>query len=94
VRIIAPPAGQTVTGIFNLVGAASLPNGGSYRVEIRPDSTPVFMAYSHASVSVIGGVLAEINSDLFDDGLHWIRLTVFDKNGNSTQSCAIPVIFR
>ena len=93
VRIIAPAAGQTVTGIFNLVGAASLPNAGSYRVDIRPDSTSIYMAYSHASMSVIGGVLAEINSDLFDDGLHWIRLTVFDRNENPTQSCAIPVIF-
>ena len=33
-------------------------------------------------------------TDERDDGLHWIRLTVFDKNGNSTQSCAIPVIFQ
>jgi len=93
VRIIAPTAGQSLTGVFNLVGAAALPSGGSYRVDIRPDSTSIYMAYTHANVSVIGGVLAEINSDFFDDGLHWVRLTVLNKNGTATQSCAIPVIF-
>jgi hypothetical protein len=94
VRIIAPLAGQDVGGVFNLVGAAAIPTSGFYRIDIRPNSTDTFNAYSRSNESVIGGVLTVINSDLFDNGLHWIRLTVYDQNGRSAESCAIPVIFR
>ncbi len=94
VRIIAPLSGAEVTGSFNLVGAAALPPGGSYRVEIRQDTTTAYTVYSRAENSMIGGVLAVINSDLFDDGLYWIRLVILDASSTSTQSCAIPVIFR
>ncbi|MFN8560738.1 MAG: LysM peptidoglycan-binding domain-containing protein [Anaerolineae bacterium] len=93
VRIIAPTAGQSLTGVFNLVGAAGLPDSGYYEVELRPDSTDEYMAYSRGNESVIGGVLAQINSDLFDDGLHWVRLTVYTGGGGAVESCAIPVIF-
>lgn len=94
VRIIAPVAGDAVTGVFNLVGAATLPEAGSYRIDIRPESSDTFTAYSRSNESVVGGVLAQVNSDLFDAGLHYVRLTVLDANGAVSQSCAIPVIFR
>lgn len=94
VRIIAPAAGQQLTGVFNLVGAAGLSESGYYQIDIRPDVATDYTSYSRGNEPVVGGVLAEINSDLFDDGLHWIRLTVFDSTGSADESCAIPVIFR
>jgi hypothetical protein len=94
VRIIAPGAGQAVTGVFALVGAASLPPSGSYTVEVRADSVTTYTLYGGGRESVIGGALAQINSDLFGDGLYWIRLVVRDASQTPTQSCAIPVIFR
>ena len=94
VRIIAPTSGQALTGVFNLVGAAGLPDSGYYQIDIRPDSTDAYMAYSRGNESVIGGVLSQVNSDLFDDGLHWVRLTVFNGGARAIESCAIPVIFR
>ncbi len=93
VRIIAPSAGQLVTGMFTLVGAAVVPTSGAYVIEIRADLVPDFMPYSRATTSVPGGVLAEINSDLFGNGLYWIRLSVQDRHGAVTESCAIPVFF-
>ena len=93
-RIIAPVAGDALTGTFNLVGAASPPLGGSYRVDIRPESASDYTLYSRSIVPVTGGVLATINSDLFDDGLHTIRVTLYDATGTPAESCAIPVIFR
>jgi hypothetical protein len=38
-------------------------------------------------------VLGNVNADLFDDGLYWVRLVVVDKTGNFIEPCAIPVIF-
>ncbi len=93
VRILMPVANQAVSGAFNLVGAASLPPSGYYRIDIRSNSVNTFTPYSRATQSVIGGVLAVINSDLFGDGLYWIRLTVFDQTGRAAETCAIPVIF-
>jgi hypothetical protein len=94
VRIIAPGAGQAVSGVFALVGAASLPLSGSYTVEVRADSVTSYTLYSGGRESVIGGALAQINSELFGNGLYWIRLVVLDASETPTQSCAIPVIFR
>jgi hypothetical protein len=93
VLIISPSASAEVTGVFSLVGAAAIPEGGSYRVDIRAGGDPIYNTYSHSDEAVVGGVLAEINSDLYGDGLHWIRLTVYDENRTPSQSCAIPVIF-
>jgi LysM repeat protein len=93
-RIIAPVAGDALTGTFNLVGAASPPPGGSYRVEIRPEFSADFTLYNRSIVPVTGGVLTTINSDLFDDGQHTIRVTLYDATGTPAESCAIPVIFR
>ena len=93
VRIISPEAGQEVTGTFALVGAAALPAGGSYLIEVRSDAAD-YTAYSRSDQLVVGGVLAQINSDLFGDGLHWIRLTVLDRGDAAVQACAIPVLFR
>ena len=94
VRIIAPEPGEIETGTFALVGAAALPASGSYRIDVRPDTATAYTAYSRSDQTVVGGVLAEINSDLFGDGLHWLRLTVLDRGGTAVQSCAIPVFFR
>jgi hypothetical protein len=94
VRILAPAANEAVTGAFNLVGAASLPPSGYYRIDIRSNSVNTFTPYSRATQPIIGGVLAVINSDLFGDGLYWIRLTVFDQTGRAAETCAVPVIFQ
>jgi hypothetical protein len=93
VLIISPTAGAEVTGVFSLVGAAAIVEGGSYRIDIRAAGDPIYNPYSRSDEAVVGGVLAEINSDLYGDGLHWVRLTVYDENRTPTQSCAIPVIF-
>ncbi len=94
VRIISPEAGQEETGTFALVGAAALPASGSYLIAIRPDAATAYTDYSRSNQTVVGGVLAQINSDLFGDGLHWIRLTVLDRGDTAVQACAIPVFFR
>jgi LysM repeat protein len=94
VRISQPFSGQSLTGMFTVAGTASIDNFQYYRLEVRPDASDVYNFYSRSEAPVTGGVLGEINSDLFENGLHWVRLTVVDNTGNYPQPCAIPVTFR
>lgn len=93
-QITAPARGQVVTGIFTLFGTATVGNFQYYRIEVRPDYTNIYNFYDRVETPVVNNALAQINSDLFDDGLHWVRLTVVDNTGNFPEPCAIPLLFR
>jgi LysM repeat protein len=89
----SPYAGQRVSGSFAVFGTAAHEDFQYYRLEVRPDFTNVYNFYSRSDIPVSNGVLGQINAELFDDGVFWIRLTVVDKTGNFIQPCEIPVIF-
>ena len=81
-------------GVISLLGTASQDSFAYYRIEIRPDAASIFNLYERSEVPVVNGTLAEVNTHLFGDGLHWIRLTLVQPNGEFPTPCAIPVIFR
>jgi hypothetical protein len=90
----APLPGEIVSGVIDVIGTASMSNFAYYRVEVRPDAAPTFDLYERGETPVIGGTLAELNTDLYGDGLHWLRLTVVQPNGEFPTRCVVPVIFR
>lgn len=92
-QITVPAPGQVVTGVFTVFGTATVDNFQFYRIEVRPNTTDIYNFYDRIGTPVVNNALAQINSDLFDDGLHWIRLTVVDNTGNFPDPCAIPLIF-
>ena len=92
--ISAPEAGDTVDGVITLTGTARIASFAYYRVEVRPDAAAIFNLYARFETAVTDGELAEINTALYGSGLHWIRLTVVQPNGEFPTPCAIPVIFR
>jgi hypothetical protein len=92
-QITAPAPGTVVTGVFTVFGTATVGNFQYYRIEVRPSTTSIFNFYDRVETPVVNNALAQINSDLFDDGLHWVRLTVVDNTGNFPDPCAIPLIF-
>jgi hypothetical protein len=92
-QITVPAPMQVVTGVFTVFGTATVENFDYYRIEVRPNMADIYNFYDRIEMPVTNNALAQINSDLFDDGLHWIRLTVVDNTGNFPDPCAIPVIF-
>jgi LysM repeat protein len=88
-----PAAGQRLSGLFTVQGTAALEDFQYYRLEVRPDFTNIYNFYSRSEQQVNKGPLGQINAELFDDGVFWIRLTVIDSTGNFIEPCAIPVIF-
>lgn len=94
VIITSPGTGASLSGVVTVIGTADIPNFDYYKIEVRPDAASVYNFYGSYRTPVVNGALAALNTELFDNGLHWIRLTVVDNTGNFPQPCAIPVIFR
>ena len=94
VSISSPVTGDEVTGTFDLVGNAFALGFRYYELKVRPEGSEVYDFYLRRSDQVVGGVLAPINTDLFEDGQHWIQVSVVDRNGTVLAPCAIPLIFR
>lgn len=95
VVIVGPAPLDHVTGTIMVLGTAALPDIAYYRLEVRPDTQPDYDFYSETPTLVFNGILGSINTDLYDNGLHWIRLVVVNTQGFvvSGATCAIPVIF-
>ena len=94
VVISSPFPGAGLVGVTTISGTAAIENFDYYKIEIRPDYSPVYNFYGRYEAPVTNGALASLNTDLFDNGLHWVRLTAVDATGNFPVPCAIPVIFR
>lgn len=94
VVITSPLPGAGLTGVAVISGSASIADFDYYKIEVRPDYSSVYNFYGRYESPVTSGVLARLNTDLFDNGLHWVRLTVVDNTGNFPLPCDIPVIFR
>lgn len=91
---IAP--GDRLSGEVSLRGTASLRQDfRMYIIEIRPDTARTFVKWSESFTPVVRGVLTRLDVDTFDEGLHWIRLSVVQSNGAIplTNTCMIPVFF-
>jgi hypothetical protein len=91
--INGPAPGTRLSGLFTVSGTAALDDFQFYRLEVRPDFPNIYNFYARSEQQVVNGTLGQINAELFDDGLYWVRLTVVDTTGNFIQPCAIPVIF-
>ncbi len=95
VQIASPTIGQSVSGTITLTGTATQDNFWYYRIEVRPNSDQVYRFISRSETQVATGALGQIDTNIFGDGLHWLRVTVVDLTGGVNVSpCAIPVIFR
>ncbi len=94
-QITSPIPLQRVTGTFTLFGSATISDFAYYKLEIRPDAANLYTFYSDSPQPVNNQILGTLNSDLFENGLHWIRLAVVNQAGGIavTAFCDIPVIF-
>lgn len=93
-QIVLPVSGQVVEDIVTLFGAATSDDFAFYRLDVRPESSTTYDYYDQFTVPVEQGALGEMNTALFGNGVHWVRLSVVNTDGSTDASCAIPVIFR
>jgi len=95
VKILAPRPGDRVEGMIPILGSASLSNFWYYRIEVRPDPATIYNFYARYEQPVVDGFLSMVDSTIFDEGLHWIRVSVIDRTGGipETAVCSVAVIF-
>lgn len=94
-QITSPIVLQRVNGVITLFGTATRADFQYYKIEIRPDWAEIYNFYSDSQTPVANGILADVNTDIFGDGLHWIRLSVVDRTAaiQPDALCEVPVIF-
>jgi hypothetical protein len=92
-QIYAPITAEIVSGTVSIVGVASASNFDYYKIEVRADTSEVYTLYSRSDEAVSRGELGQIETGIFGQGLHWIRLSVIRSGSNQPLTCAIPVIF-
>lgn len=92
-QIVVPLTFQQVTGLVDIVGTADDSQLAFYKIEVRPDAINNYEQYLVATDPVYNGVLGTLNTHLFDNGLHWIRLALYDDTSRELAYCAVPVFF-
>jgi hypothetical protein len=95
IQITSPITLQRLSGAFTLYGSATREDFLYYKIEIRPDWATIYNFYLDSRTPINNGTLGTINAEVFEDGLHWILLTVVDQRAEipSGATCEIPVIF-
>lgn len=91
--IAAPGNGQTVGGVFSLVGTAQHENFSYYKVEFAPGANAEsgFTYLADGRGPVFNGALASIDTRGLSNGPWTFQLTVVDRTGNFPPPCRVTV---
>ena len=95
--VITEPAPLTeLQGIFALRGRALIPDGGLYRISVKPAWSPDYHLLVQVNQAVDNDLIALINTEVFGPGLQRLRLELVGSGGNSVTDniCEIPVVFK
>ena len=82
-QIIAPADGAEVTSVVDVVGTASDPNLLKYVLAIAPAGETGFTTIAEHTTPVTNGVLGQLDPTMLRNDLYTVRLTVFDRGGNT-----------
>jgi murein DD-endopeptidase MepM/ murein hydrolase activator NlpD len=94
--ITNPQAGTVLRGTFAVYGTAQHPNFSFYRLQISgggTDGSEFLTLDDIHPAPVITGQLGIINTNAFEPGDYWLRLTVVDQTGNYLPQCTLLVQF-
>ena len=94
--IIEPRPLAELQGIFAIRGRALIPDGGGYRLSVKPAWSSDYHRFLDVERSVSNDVIALINTEIFGPGLQRLRLEIVDAKGELMENlrCDIPVVFR
>ena len=91
--ITNPQPGVTVTEDFTVVGSAAIEDFGQYSLSIRQDVDTGYTELVLSDLAIVQDVLAVIDIEDLPGGIYWLRLAVFDDEGNlpNQGTCTVPV---
>ncbi|MCE2470720.1 MAG: hypothetical protein J4G18_02255 [Anaerolineae bacterium] len=93
--IFEPPPMTELQGIFAVRGRALIPEGGKYRLSVKPAWSPDYHRFLDVERSVDDDVIGLINTEIFGPGLQRLRLEIVGADDKILEdsSCEIPVVF-
>jgi len=89
--IVAPEAGQELSGTVDIRGAANIQNFGFYKYEVTPLGSDSWATVSAGRDKVVGGSLGQWDTTALSPGDYQLRLVVTDNQGRSLPPCVIQV---
>jgi hypothetical protein len=92
-QIISPKNGETLSGVVEVIGTASLPNFSFYKFEIQWPGTTDWVTVQSFEAPVAGGLLGTWDTRPLAEqpGNYMFRLVVVDNTGNFPEPCVISV---
>jgi len=84
--ITAPAAGDSVTGLTQILGTAADPTFLRYALELAPAGETTFSLIGEGRAAVTDGVLGTLDPTILMNGIYVVRLTVWDSNGNQASA--------
>lgn len=91
--ILAPGAGQVVSGPVAVTGTAAHEAFGYYKLEFAPGANAEggFVYFAGAESPVSGGLLGTLNTTALGNGAYTVQLTVVDATGNFPPPCRVSI---
>jgi hypothetical protein len=96
VNIFIPRAGETVTGVVDLLGSATRNNFYYYKIEVRREDTRDYVFYSDSYAPVVDNLLGKLNTTVFGAGAYYVRLSVVDRTNAIPEDafCEVLLVFQ
>ena len=94
--ILEPEPMAEFFGLFAIRGRALIPDGGKYRLSVKPAWSPDYHRFLDVESPVYDDIIGLINTEIFGTGLQRLRLELVGSDGNivADSFCEIPLIFR
>lgn len=91
IDITSPTNGQEVSGVFEIMGAANIPNFGFYKFEIKRPDENLWLTIQAGNSVVNGGKLGDWDTARLTPGEYQLGLVVVDNQAQASPACIIQV---
>lgn len=91
VEISSPNNGQEVSGVFEIIGSANIPNFGFYKFEIKRPDESIWLTIQAGNSVVIGSKLGDWDTTRLTPGEYQLGLVVVDNQAQASPACIIQV---
>lgn len=94
--ILEPRPITELQGVFAVRVRAQIPDGGKYRISVKPAWSPDYHLFLDVERSIRDDVIGLINTEIFGPGLQRLRLEILNADGEMVDgsACEIPVVFK
>jgi hypothetical protein len=91
VEIAAPQNGQEVSGVVEVLGSASIPNFGFYKLEMKLPDDPNWLTLQAGNITIQNGKLGDWDTRRLSPGEYQLGLVVVDNQARLSPPCVVQV---